>query len=304
MQNNRLLGTFLPLGLGVGGVLLLIRVTFVDESLFLPANLDIVVFLFGLSLTTFTGIIIISREITTRLRHQSIERARMETFAEHLRFLRRLDHELKNPLTAFRAGLGSLALTAHDDQQRRILNTLEAEAQRLSQLVTDLRKLSELQNLPLDLRAIDVRAFAREVAAIERERITAQGRTFTIDLPSQPETLPPLIADHDLLLLAVHNLLDNAVKFTHPGDSITLLATFEDGKLALHVQDTGIGIAAEDLPLIWEELYRGQHTNAIPGNGIGLSLVQAIVRRHYGEVAVDSQPGQSTRITLRFPLIS
>lgn len=301
MQNNRLLGTFLPLGLGVGGMLLLVRVTLLDDSLFLPANLDIFVFLFGLSLTTFTAIIIISRELTTRLRHQSIERARTETFAEHLRFLRRLDHELKNPLTAFRAGLGSLTLTARDEQQRRILTTLEAEALRLSQLVTDLRKLSELQTLPLDPRAIAVHAFAQEVAEMERERITAQGRTFTIDLPSQPETLPSLIGDHDLLLLALHNLLDNAIKFTHSGDSITLQVTLEEESIAIHVQDTGIGIAAEDLPLIWEELYRGQHTNDIPGNGIGLSLVQAIVRRHYGEVDVISEPGQGTRITLRFP---
>jgi two-component system, OmpR family, sensor kinase len=292
----------LPAGLGLAGVMLVIRVSLIDSTLFFSKDLDVLIILFGLSLAIFAAVVLILTVVIERLRQYSVERARQATLAEHHRFLRRLDHELKNPLTALRAGLGSLALTLEDENQRQIVRTLETEAQRLSKLVSDLRKLAELDTLPLDVRAIDIRAFIGDVMDIERERIDLDERLLSLNLPAHVDDLPALIGDQDLLLLAVHNLLDNAIKYTRANDTICLEVLRDQEDLLLIVKDTGFGIDYDELPMVWEELYQGRNAENIPGNGIGLALVKAIVERHFGQVNLQSQPGQGTTVTLRLPL--
>lgn len=302
MTATKRLWLLLPIGLGLAGVMLVIRVSFIDTTLFLSGDLDVLIILFGLSLAIFAAAALILKVLIERLRQYSVERARQETLAEHHRFLRRLDHELKNPLTALRAGLGSLELTLEDENQRQIVRTLETEARRLSKLISDLRKLAELDTLPLDIRAIDIRAFIADVMDIERERIDLDERQFSLKLPSELDELPALIGDQDLLLLAVHNLLDNAFKYTRANDSICLEVSHDQDDLLIIVEDTGVGIDHDELPLVWEELYQARNAENIPGNGIGLALVKAIVERHYGQVDLQSQPGQGTTVTLRLPL--
>jgi two-component system OmpR family sensor kinase len=108
--------------------------------------------------------------------------------------------------------------------------------------------------------------------------------------------------DVDLLFLAVHNLISNALKFSRAGDTVEVRA-FEDGQtVAIEVADTGPGIAEADVPHVWEELYRGQGARGIPGSGLGLSLVQAIVLRHEGTVRLRSREGQGTVVSLRLPV--
>ena len=297
MTATKRLWLLLPIGLGLAGVMLVIRVSFIDTTLFLSGDLDVLIILFGLSLAIFAAAALILKVLIERLRQYSVERARQETLAEHHRFLRRLDHELKNPLTALRAGLGSLELTLEDENQRQIVRTLETEARRLSKLISDLRKLAELDTLPLDIRA-----FIADVMDIERERIDLDERQFSLKLPSELDELPALIGDQDLLLLAVHNLLDNAFKYTRANDSICLEVSHDQDDLLIIVEDTGVGIDHDELPLVWEELYQARNAENIPGNGIGLALVKAIVERHYGQVDLQSQPGQGTTVTLRLPL--
>jgi two-component system OmpR family sensor kinase len=107
--------------------------------------------------------------------------------------------------------------------------------------------------------------------------------------------------DRDLLFLLFHNLLDNALKFTQPGNTIELRA-FEDGsKVVVEVADTGPGIPEKEVPLVWEELYRGENARGVPGSGIGLALVRAIAERHYGQVSLRSRVGQGTVFTLHLP---
>jgi signal transduction histidine kinase len=236
----------------------------------------------------------------TRLSQQSIEHARDSAFAEHRRFLRRLDHELKNPLMALRAGLSSLAMTNPNSHQYQIIETLSAEAIRLSRLVVDLRKLAELEATALEIHAIDITAFLNELQELTRERLEDRGRQFHVECPA--ELTGSFTGDQDLLLLAIHNLLDNAIKYTQEGNTITLKIWSEDDDLVIQVEDTGRGILPDDIPLVWEELYRGQNTSDVPGTGIGLALVRAIVERHYGSANLSSQPEQGTKVTLRLPL--
>jgi two-component system OmpR family sensor kinase len=109
--------------------------------------------------------------------------------------------------------------------------------------------------------------------------------------------------DQDLLFLAAHNLVDNALKFTQPGDTIEIRA-FEDGEqVVIEVADTGPGIPEEEIPHIWDELFRGQGGHGIPGSGLGLALVRAIAERHGGQVTLRSRRGQGTVFTLRLPVL-
>ncbi len=116
-----------------------------------------------------------------------------------------------------------------------------------------------------------------------------------------PWPLSPVSGDHDLIFLALHNLIDNSLKFSRPGDSIEI-RTFEDGPfVAVEVADTGPGIHPEDLPHLGEELFRGRTTQATEGSGLGLALVQTIVERHGGTMRVRSRLGQGTVVVARFP---
>ena len=300
MIKGRWVGVLLPAGLGLAGVALLIRVSITDHAILLPSDLDVVIMILGLSLAIFASINLVVREILERLRRQSVEEARQQAFAEHRRFLNRLDHELKNPITAMRAGLGSLSMALTTDQQRGLLRNVEAETVRLSQLVTSLRRLAELETIKVEAHPIDTQVFFNEILELERDQIETGQRRFTLEPPAQ---WPVLIGDQDLLLLALHNLIDNALKYTRPGDRIDLRVRVEAGDLVIEVEDTGMGIEAAEVPMVWEELYRSRSTRDIPGSGIGLALVKAIIERHHGEVSLTSQPNVGTIVTVRLPLI-
>ena len=104
-----------------------------------------------------------------------------------------------------------------------------------------------------------------------------------------------------MLFLAVYNPLDNALKFTQREDTIELRAAEDDGDIVIEIADTGPGIPEDEIPQVWDELYRGEGARGVPGSGLGLSLVRAIVVRHGGEAAIRSRSGQGTLVTLRLP---
>src|SRR5690606_4516942 len=110
------------------------------------------------------------------------------------------------------------------------------------------------------------------------------------------------LVDEDLLTLVLYNLLDNAYKYTQPNDAITVrIHGHQD--LRIEVQDTGIGISPEALTHVWEELYRASHIAHIPGSGIGLALVRAIVERHQGTVAIESELEVGTTVYIQIPFV-
>lgn len=216
---------------------------------------------------------------------------------EHAQFLRRLDHELKNPLTAIQAGLANLTSGSNGET----LESIQAQTQHLSTLVSDLRKLADLETRPVERHGVDLSRLLADAVAIVTEDPDARQRSFNLNLPRAPWPLPEVLGDEDLLLLAILNILDNAVKFTQPGATIEVRA-FEDSNMVIvEVADTGSGIPEKELPFVWQELYRGQNARAIPGSGLGLSLVQAIAEKHGGQVAIRSRLNTGTVVTLKIP---
>lgn len=270
----------------------------------LEADFDVWVILIGIGLSMVLAMVLATLETREHIHRRSIEQARAEAFAEHHRFLRRLDHELKNPLMALRAGLVNLSATldSSSPQERDILTTMEMQTLRLNRLVSDLRKLADLENIPLELQTVNVSELLRESVLLIQDRPELQQRHLKLDISNTPEPLPTIVGDVDLLLLAVHNLLDNALKYTEPGDRIRLSASADEYTLKIQVTDTGIGICEDELSLVWEELYRGKHPPEVTGSGIGLSLVQAIVQRHGGRVSLQSRPEYGAQVNLHLPL--
>jgi two-component system OmpR family sensor kinase len=216
------------------------------------------------------------------------------------RFLRRLDHELKNPLTAIRAGLVNVVEAPDEAARVDAANTVEAQALRLSRLSADLRKLAELETREIERTPVNVSALLEEAYAIAQDRASAE-RRLSLSIPQAPWPLPEISGDQDLLFLAIHNLLDNAIKFTRVNDRVEVRA-FEDGShIVVEVADTGPGIPEDELPFVWDELYRGKGARGVPGSGLGLALVRAIAERHQGQVVLRSRQGQGTVVTLRLP---
>jgi signal transduction histidine kinase len=267
-------------------------------------DVDTFIILGGLILTIVTSSILLSREAVKQMRLTSLRQAQQAYEAERSRFLRRLDHELKNPLMGIRLAMNNMA-DADDWNTRQQLKTdIHTAITRLNKLVTDLRKISDLSSQNMEVSAVNPKKLLEEIYTQACEEPAANERNLQLNLPESPQSLTDIMGDPDLLLVAIYNLLDNALKYTHAGDTIALRAFTEGEMVAIEVRDTGIGIAANDLPYIWDELYRSGQVRQTPGNGIGLTLVKLIIERHGGKIEVQSQINEGTTIRVYLPAIS
>jgi two-component system OmpR family sensor kinase len=249
----------------------------------------------------------------TLIRHRaavSAEAAVREAVAgaaeDRLRFLMRLDHELKNPLTAIRAGLANIeqggAMAAAGDSAGAALASVSAQANRITRLLGDLRKLADLETQKIEAAPVDLPGLLREVEDAVDAIPAAGERVIRVSVPQAPWPLPLIEGDRDLLFIALQNLVANAVKFSVPGDTVEVRAS-EDGRwLLLEVADTGAGIPEDEIGEVWRELARGRAARSLPGTGIGLALVRVIVIRHGGQVAIRSREGQGTVVSIRLPV--
>jgi two-component system OmpR family sensor kinase len=219
-------------------------------------------------------------------------------------FLRRLDHEIKNPLTGLRAALVNMQESqAVDERQHAVENAGRAVA-RLSRLLADLRKLSDLGERPIERAYVDVPGLLQDAVDAAHVLPAFEGREVSLFIPKVPSPFPSVTGDRDLLVLAVYNLIENALKFTCDEDSVEVRAS-EDGQfVVIEVADSGVGIPAEDLPKIFEELYRGSNARSTEGSGLGLALVKRIIALHNGQINVRSSQAEprGTVFTIRLPV--
>ena len=230
----------------------------------------------------------------------AVQQAAAAAAQDRLRFLMRLDHELKNPLTAMRAGLANIeqagaaagSWAAHG--RSAALVSVSAQADRITRLVSDLRKLADLETQEIETAPVDLPGLLYEVAEAAAEIPGARERVLRLSVPQAPWPLPHVEGDRDLLFIAIQNLISNAVKFSVPGDTVEVRASEDDHWLLLEVADTGTGIPADEIGQVWQELARGRAARSLPGTGIGLALVRVVVTRHGGRVAIRSREGQGT----------
>lgn len=297
-MTRRWLWALVPLMAGLLLALIFNRGWLPNPLLYLRADLAALAQVCGLSLALLLWGGIVIHHWSQTLRQDT--RLEVETHAaeDRRRFLQRLDHELKNPLTAIQAGLANLG----ERPDPGALTSVKAQTTRLSRLVADLRKLADLETRPLERAPVNLGEILETLTELTREG-EFSNRQITLTIPQAPWPLPEVSGDYDLLLLAVHNLLNNALKFTRPGERVEVRA-LEDGQaVVVEVADTGPGIPDEELPHVWEELYRGKGARGVPGSGLGLALVRAIMDRHGGQVNIRSRAGQGTVVSLRIPVV-
>ena len=264
-------------------------------------DLGTVLLLAGLLISAVALGLVAVLTVAERRQQRAVAEERNRAADAHRRFVQRLDHELKNPLTAMRIGLADLRNAPLGAEQRDTVAGVAAQADRLGRLAGDLRKLTELEVRPLERSMIEVGPMLEEIVELVQGLPAAAERRVTLSVPRAPWPLPPVPGDRDLIFLAVYNLVDNALKFTRPHDTVEVRASEDAAFVVVEVADTGLGVPEDELPLICEELYRGQQARGIVGSGLGLPLVKAVVERHGGTVTIRSRPGQGSVFSLRLP---
>lgn len=268
-----------------------------NPTLVLRAQISALIALAGIGLSMLAAVGLLVSDWIGRRHMQTL----LQAAEERRRFLTRLDHELKNPLTAIFAGLANVTSEASDAERTASIDSIQTQMKRLRGLVSDLRKLSDLETRSLEHTAVDMTELLHENIALLKEKTPPGARNLHLSVPQAPWPLPIMSGDRDLLFLAVHNLLDNALKYTGEGDTIELRA-YEDGaELVVEVADTGPGIPESEQAHVWNELFRGQGARGVAGSGLGLALVKSIVLRHGGSVDLRSRSGQGTVFALHLP---
>lgn len=290
----------LPLATGVGLWLAVRRGALPDERLFVVARSGDWALAVGLVLSVLAagGLALVAVRDRGE-RRRAADRA-TATARDRRLLLSRLDHELKNPLTAMRAATANVAAGPGEGWQAAV-DSIEEQVLRLSRLTADLRKIADVESGRIDRGPVDLTELLEEAVDLARDLPGAPDRTLSLDLPRAPWPLPAITGDGDLLSLAVGNLLDNALKYTPPGGRVEVRARETPGSVVVEVADTGRGIEADELPQVWDELYRSPAARTVPGSGLGLPLVRAVVERHAGTVSVDSRVGSGTVVRVALP---
>jgi signal transduction histidine kinase len=209
-------------------------------------------------------------------------------------------HDLRTPLMRLRASAETaLRHPCSPDEYRAALADCLEETDRVATMLDTMMDIAEAETgvMRLRLETVDLVQVVESAVDLYRDTADARGVTLAVDLPPQLSVQ----ADPQRLRQAIANLVDNAIKYTDPGGRVTVSAAAADGARVITVGDTGIGIAAEDLPHIWERLFRGDRSRSARGLGLGLSLVKAIVEAHGGSVGVQSAPGRGSIFTITLP---
>jgi len=205
-------------------------------------------------------------------------------------------HELNSPLTALKT---NLELASETGEQKHVLAAL-TQADRLQSLVTSLLELSRIEATEprQDYAPVDLTQITREIAESFASRAEQAERIFLVELPAEAF----MVHGNQLQLKRViTNLLENALKFTPQGGSISLTLVQDAETATLTITDTGIGIPAEDLPHMFERFHRGHNASAYAGHGLGLAIAKALTIAHGGSLDVESEPGQGTSFRIHLP---
>jgi two-component system phosphate regulon sensor histidine kinase PhoR len=222
-------------------------------------------------------------------------------------FVSLVAHEVKSPLAASEGWLNlvlSGVLKQDAAEERRMLERARLRLRTLRGLVNEILSLTALQTGTLALKRAPVDAAAVLGEIVENEREKAADRRIGITVERDESEPVQLLGDREALGMIYGNLVENAVKYSPDGGQVTVALRREGIYGAVSVADHGIGISPADCERIFEEFYRvrGEATAAIPGTGLGLSLVKRLTELHQGTVSVISTLGHGSEFTVRVPL--
>jgi two-component system phosphate regulon sensor histidine kinase PhoR len=243
-----------------------------------------------------TGTVVLFHDITELKQLDQIRRD----------FVANVSHELRTPLSILRGYIEVLFDEPQTSREEltRILSIMERHSKRLQLLVDDLLSLAQLESshAELEISVVRMDELFNNLIRDWKEKLTGKNLKVIVDLPSETSVLR---ADGTRLEEALHNLLDNAVKFSPDNGQIRLRGTRCDSNVVLSVADNGIGISKEHLPRIFERFYRADKARSreLGGTGLGLAIVKHIAQLHGGRVEAESELGRGTTIRIVLPQV-
>lgn len=242
--------------------------------------------------------------VVTILRDVTRDREIAETKSD---FVSNVSHELRTPLSSIKAYMEMLIDgEAPDDRSRaEFYNVIQGETNRLSRLIDNVLNISRIESgvVRVQRECIELPALVREAVDI----LHPQARAKRIEMVEESDPVScRVLADRDMLLQAVLNVMGNAIKYTPAGGTITIALSIdaEANRARVAVRDTGVGIPESDLPHLFDKFYRvADHKNLAPGTGLGLNLVKHVVEAvHGGSIDVTSTIGTGSTFTLALPI--
>lgn len=238
-----------------------------------------------------------------------IEDITQQKMAEEARsgFLASAAHELRTPLTNIRlCAEAALEDTEHNSiETLKFLNIINEESHRLERTVSEILSVAEVEAGSFTLVRDDVRpdVLLKQVKADHEMHAKEKQIQFEFDIPPK---LPILYADRDKILLALHNLIGNALKYTPEQSSVSIKTIVEEGQIRIAVSDTGIGMNPEDAKKIFDKFYRAgdKRVKEVTGSGLGLAIARQVIRQHGGDITVETELDKGSTFTITLPVVT
>jgi two-component system phosphate regulon sensor histidine kinase PhoR len=214
-------------------------------------------------------------------------------------FVANVSHELRTPVSVIKGYAETILSEGKNLPPEKLVQFIEiihSHAERLAHLISDLLILSRVESGALSLEPVSVTLLSAVTRVTHLLEQKARSKEVTFNRTESLAAMPDIQADPDKLEQVLINLLDNAIKFTPVGGTVTIAATDLGDRIRIDVKDTGIGIPPKDIPRIFERFYRVDtaRSREMGGTGLGLSIVKHIVQAHGGSVAVESIPGSGS----------
>lgn len=238
-------------------------------------------------------------ELCTAINHMADELSTAEAMKNE--FISSVSHELRTPLTAIKGWAETLMVDGGEDPEtmKKGVGVIVNETERLSQMVEELLDFSRMQNghFTLQKANMDILAELGDAVLIYSNKAMREGQQIIYE---EPEMLPIVYGDKNRIRQVFINIIDNAVKYSSAGDTVTIRAWENDGNIMVSVTDTGCGIKSSDLSKVKTKFYKANHTRR--GSGIGLAVADEIVAMHGGSMDITSPgEGKGTTVTITLP---
>jgi two-component system phosphate regulon sensor histidine kinase PhoR len=239
------------------------------------------------------GYLVILQDLTPIRRLETVRRD----------FISNISHELRTPLAGLKALVDTLRGGAIKDRPaaKRFLKRMDAEVDAMTQMVEELLDLSRIESGQAPLRLEPTRVTELVIPPVDRLRPQAERAGQELMFHVAPE-MPLVQADVDQARLVLTNLVHNAVKFTPPGGRITVSAQPNGEEVLFSVEDTGVGIPAEDLPRVFERFYKADQARSGGGTGLGLAIAKHVVQGHGGRIWAEGVEGEGSTFYFTLPV--
>jgi PAS domain S-box-containing protein len=243
------------------------------------------------------GHIVVFRDMTASRELDRLRR--LDTMKSE--FVANVSHELKTPLTSIKAYTEALQGMASDEQMKSFLKVIEEESDRLLFLINDLLNVSRIQSgkIKMNFAPAAPRSVVEEILGISK--VQSEKHKLLLEIE---EGLPEMLLDREKLKEVLINLVSNAIKYSPQGGNVWVRMRREGANLRIEVQDLGMGISRENQEKLFQAFFRvdSSLTAEIPGTGLGLLIVKAIVENHGGKIWLESEPGKGTTFFILIPI--